>query len=1089
MSIKSSLPTVADQIISYNKTIIEILSKINSLTTTTEQSILLKTYDENNNLRTYAMPSFNGLKADIERLNNNINSLYNIDSTGSIIQPTNQNEFKKIITVNLNQEPNDITGLGVVTKFKSSNNLFFEELLNPSLMVEFDLNNKIDNNVGKILSRRYIVNFEKNETGDYTDAGKSALNSFNSLFRGNSSISITDLENWHRTTPGVINPDKMEYDEQIYDVAPNELLYEGLFSVLSIQEDSVNKKLWYVLDTLTYLVRTTNETSKLAINDELVINVNKSSTRYKIIEVSTAATNPRVRLERIEGVEAIPVGVSTLKLYSPIYYNKKIKIGIGYNERNIIFIKSLNTNNNLLSKNWSLGTGFYSNDLVLESTTSDNGLSMQKFYIDYVYDYGTVLKDLVLKKIPNTLSVKPNPPTLNINDFKVVQINTHLTDSLDTESIKQKYNYQSSLKSEVEQLQNAIDNRNAEYKYNNQYTTAEKKQLSLELDELANKKNTKSKLLESVTQEIISLSSNYMVSTEPKFRLRGFWKMPDPIDSRSTWPQEIVQFRIQYRYLSKDGNESQIETYNISGTQNKAAFSNWNEYKTEVRKRVYDSVSNTYIWQKEEVEKSDEPNINQLDIPIQANEKVEFRIKSITEVGWPECPVESDWSSIITYEFPDELNNIVNENENIIKSSLTQDLLSQVNRELTSKRVYEHISDMSESFHHDSSNIFSGVIDSNGIAMSLFDYFVSLQNRISSLEEKIDRINGILEVYIIRNNEELIVNNRSETIFTIECEDYLQPYLNPASPGRTFANNIYVIKDFSIVIKNKSTSSSLGLLSNRTYLQNPDCYNTGAPQTFWVNDQDELITSDTTGQSRTHLDNQFIWSINYDSISTTSVSKLSENIGNSFITNKSNSITNILSSSEYNIGFNESSVLSFVGENKSLIDTSKWLDKTTSVSSTEKFLSTIHPVIPYLETIVENNSDKVKTLEKSTSLVIPINIYFKMNSLDNSQIGKGFDYIDLNSAVKTTKHVKKLKFLLENESDNKPFIFTIKFILNRNKIAVSNKTSDFKKVSFGSDPNQSVSSDTSKRISSATKTNQSVSSDISKRISSATKTK
>jgi hypothetical protein len=63
-----------------------------------------------------------------------------------------------------------------------------------------------------------------------------------------------------------------------------------------------------------------------------------------------------------------------------------------------------------------------------------------------------------------------------------------------------------------------------------------------------------------------------------------------------------------------------------------------------------------------------------------------------------------------------------------------------------------------------------------------------------------------------------------------------------------------------------------------------------------------------------------------------------------------------------------------------------------------------------------------------------------------------------------------LKFLLENESDNKPFIFTIKFILNRNKIAVSNKTSDFKKVSFGSDPNQSVSSDISKRISSATKT-------------------
>jgi hypothetical protein len=44
-------------------------------------------------------------------------------------------------------------------------------------------------------------------------------------------------------------------------------------------------------------------------------------------------------------------------------------------------------------------------------------------------------------------------------------------------------------------------------------------------------------------------------------------------------------------------------------------------------------------------------------------------------------------------------------------------------------------------------------------------------------------------------------------------------------------------------------------------------YNSEAPQTFWVNNQDELITSDTdAGQTRTQLDNQFIWMTNYDSI-------------------------------------------------------------------------------------------------------------------------------------------------------------------------------------------------------------------------------
>jgi hypothetical protein len=36
--IQSSFPKVADQIISYNKTVVEILSKISSLTTTTDSS-------------------------------------------------------------------------------------------------------------------------------------------------------------------------------------------------------------------------------------------------------------------------------------------------------------------------------------------------------------------------------------------------------------------------------------------------------------------------------------------------------------------------------------------------------------------------------------------------------------------------------------------------------------------------------------------------------------------------------------------------------------------------------------------------------------------------------------------------------------------------------------------------------------------------------------------------------------------------------------------------------------------------------------------------------------------------------------------
>jgi hypothetical protein len=1044
MPIQSSFPTVADQVISFNKNIVDILSKINSLATTQNSSVNIQIYDENGVLRNYTVPSFTSLKGEIDRLNNNINSLYSIDAAGSMIQTTNQNTYKKIITVDLNREPSAVGSIGSVTKFKALNNWFFDSLLSPIVSVQLDLTGKIEDNVRKIQSRRYIVDFAKDASGAFTALGQSALNSFNTLFRGNSSIDITDFENWHNTTPGVVEPLNPKFDEQIFDLDPNELLYDGVFSVLRIQEDRLNRKLWYVLDTLNYVIRSNNQISQLNIGSELIVNSDKTSTKYKVIEVSTSESNPRIRLERIEGMEPIPVGISTLKIYSPVIYTKSVKISVGYNERDVVFIKPLNADNNLLARNWSLGTGFWTNDLTLDSTAPENGLTMEQFYIDYVYDYGEVLQDLVAKKTPNKLAGTPVSPTLNLTNFKVVQINKHLTDTPDSNLIKQKHNYQMTLKSEIEQISDALIDRTKKVKFTKFKSESSKKQAMLESEELIRKKDSRSKLLSSVTQEIIDLSKNPNIKVEPKFRVRGFWTIPDAIVTRGTNPQEIVQFRVQYRYVSNDGTEAPVETFAVDSTQTKAAFSNWVEFKTDARKRTYDPATGAYTWQIEDIEKADTPNINQIDISIQPNERVEMRVKSISEVGWPESPVESDWSDIVSIDFPSDLNNVLNENDFILQAATSEDLKVKMNQELSAKGLDEHLSDTivvnNLTFHHDSNKILSGFKDENGVALDLYTYLRSLQDRINSLEEKIQRAKGELEVIILRNNQEFVVGNGSETTFNIECENYLDQYTGSGIPsGRVYANNIYVIKDFVVKFRNKSTSSALGLLSGRTYLQNPDVYNTGAPQTFWVSDQDELITSDISGQTRTQLNNQYIWTVNYDSVLDTSVTKLTENIGNLFNTNASNSITNILGSTEYNIGYNETSILSFVGSNKSLLDPSKWIDTNVSSSSTTKLLTSIHPIVSNLETIVETNSDKVKTVNSgdANSTIIPINIYFKMNALDSNQDGLNYKYINLNSSRRTVKHVKKIKFFLENESENRPFTFSIKFNINRSKVIVA----------------------------------------------------
>jgi len=1055
MPIQSSFATVAEQVAAFNKNIVEILTKINSLSTTTDPSVDVRVFDATGELSTYSLPSFTFLKSEIERLNNSINSLYSIDTNGALIQTSSQNKFKKIITVDLNREPNSIGSLQPITQFRSSKNWIFDGLLNPLLSVELDLSDKIENNVRKCKIRRYIVEFNQTSEGELTTLGQSALSQFNELYRGRTDIDVQEFENWHRTTPGVVAPINPNYDEQMFDIEPNNLLWDGVFNVIEIEEDTLNKKLWYHLNTLDYIVNDTLEVKQLSVGDELIINQEISNTRYKIVEVSTTESNPRVRLERIEGLQPIPVGVGTLKIYSPVIYTKKLRVSVGYNERNVLFVKPMNADNNLVAKSWSKGIGYYTGDLTLKSSGSNNGQTMEQFYIDQVYDYGEVLTDLVAKKTPNTLAGSPNPVTLNPDNFKVVQINKHLTDTPNANTVKNKHNYTVTLKSEVKQIQEAINDRNKKLRVKKFTSQAAKNKFELEIDELNKKKVSKSKLLSSTVNEIIDLTRNDQTRVTPKYRMRGFWDIPEAVSTRGTKPQEIVQFRVQYRYVSKDGKEPTVESFNIKeDSENKtAAFSNWNEFKTDARKRTFNKSTGQYTWQIEDLENADTPNINQLDVPITTNERVELRVKSISEVGWPDSPVESDWSEILTLDFPDDLNDVLNDNDFILKEASKEDLKIAMEADLSAKGLDEHLSQRTiinqKVYEHIATQILSGFKDANGVSLNLFEYMEQQERRIRQLEEKINRIKGELEIVILRNNQEFNIDYNSETVFNIECEDYLDSFSGTGIPsGRVYANNIYVIKDFAIRIKNKSTESNLGLLSDSLYSNNNDFYNSQVPQTFWVNPQDELIFSDVSGISKTQLNNQFLWLSNYETITSQSniVSRLAENIGNNFVSQSSNSLTDILSLDEYNIGYNEQQTLNFVSNNASLLDSSKWVDDTISVGSTTKFLTTIHPVVNELEELVEDNQNKIKTLSGGDEVIIPLNIYFKMNALDNTQSGANYEYINLNNQTNTVKHTKKLKFLLEDETENRPFKFTVVFNMNRNKVTFASPSKNYQTI-------------------------------------------
>ena len=63
-----------------------------------------------------------------------------------------------------------------------------------------------------------------------------------------------------------------------------------------------------------------------------------------------------------------------------------------------------------------------------------------------------------------------------------------------------------------------------------------------------------------------------------------------------------------------------------------------------------------FDWQSENVADGSEININQIDIPITKGEKVEIKIRSISEAGYPDNPLKSAWSESVIISFPSNLN-------------------------------------------------------------------------------------------------------------------------------------------------------------------------------------------------------------------------------------------------------------------------------------------------------------------------------------------------------------------------------------------------------------------------------------------------
>jgi hypothetical protein len=822
------------------------------------------------------LPTISKLKDSIDLINANLESLSGLDQTGEAFFLNKNGEFRKIFKSKLKTNPISLSGLQAPKRFSARDNFFLENLLNPLLYININLTNIIERDVKSVLVRKYILKNNDNQRNSI----------FDSNLAGRNDINISQFLD-------ILNEGNIEYvvDDEIINLEPANLKYKGSFSVLRIYEteevinidntiETVQVRK-YQLDKLTYsdVTLPTTDTQTLKIGDSLYVNRGSKNTLYRIRSIDTSTNS--VTLSLVEGFDVISIGANELCYYSESNFETNLQVPIGIDERIGLFIKPISSTN-ILADDWSNGIYFYSSNLVIVSNIGE--ITLSDFYKNYVIDFGNAIKNIGEQRlIPLELGIVPDPPILNASNFKTIIINNHLLSKNKIEDLKKLQSEKNRIISELNELSQSISTKR-QFILTNKYQNLTLKQNDeIELNRLLKIKDEKNITLRSLISEISGVELNESeISIKPKYRIHGFWSTPIPKQSDLSHPQEVVQYEVQYRYISNSGQGNQVETFNIensiTGQVETASRSSWVTVKTELRQRELNVTTGLWEWKSEDINDSNRTNSNEIEIPITPGELVEIRARSISEVGYPVSPLVSAWSDII--QIPFDVNILLDDPISVILSQNKEDLSTlKLQMELENQGIIQHVKDSFSSnenyWAHEGKNLASGFLSNEQKPISVFDKFVQLETEISQLRSIVAAIETPLIFKLLDENGNIItiqqnninkifagyynqqVQNKGQIVrkvyyIIIENPNTIPVYLQNLLPGEfksTQTQYTYPVLDLS-----KSTNlGNLQYFNQLVYFRNTSIQNSNTLYTtpftianpnLYINDSSPNATND-----------------------------------------------------------------------------------------------------------------------------------------------------------------------------------------------------------------------------------------------------
>lgn len=612
---------------------------------------------------TYSIPSYNTVINKVNAVSQTVDTF--VKGEGVVL--LNDGTYRKVSTNPVAISPTKISNVSAPTKFTTRSNWFFESMMFPQLIVTFDLKNKIDDRSDRVVVKRIIFdNFNDEETQWFLD---NIIGTAKTYYETITFLSEQGKRFWE--------------DEEIQYLPLAAEPYTGYFVITD--KRTVNRKEWYFLDTMNYGVTSDSPVIKnhqLSIGDQL----RYGNSIWKIDDIQI--NEKRIHIIPMVGMDHPSIN-NTFEIYTAPFSSKMLNIPIGYDECNIVFVKGVNEDFNILADEWGNSIPFYTNSLI-----SNNGsTSLEEYYHSYVADFGKQLEGQAKEKfIPAYYGLIPDAPIFSASNFTVKQLNTQMNAALDTESIKNTQTQIESTKTLINSLKTTISQQKSQLV--ELTDIGQRADLNAKISANINDLSKKTVEYQSLVRSLATVAyENSAVTVSSKYRARGFFAIPEP---KGNPAQEIIQFEYAYRYLKLDNTGTALNTYEhadpCTGQVVRGVFTDWITIPTAVKTKVYNSATETYSWVTENIADGEENNINQIDVPITKGEKVELKIRSISEAGWPLNPLKSAWSDTVIIEFPSNLEGS-NQISNILTDAATELETIKLDETLSAAGVPTHVAD------------------------------------------------------------------------------------------------------------------------------------------------------------------------------------------------------------------------------------------------------------------------------------------------------------------------------------------------------------------------------------------------------------